>query len=691
MQPTRYETLERRTLFSADPAVLMNLTEASLGGDNPDFGGSRGTAVRVPLTAMMQTRVAGQLSDASDVDMLRVDLNAGQFFGASLDGVEDGEVKMTMYDARARRVKATSAGELFYRVPRSGRYYVRLSNMDSDAPRHDYTLDLRPIGLSAEKSDPKLLQANADGMYAVRNGRELHITGPTGHGFTLLSDWRQQTTSDDEGIGSVYTAANSLTLRSIVGDVTLPVPKGTFVRITTELGQYGRHFGEIESIDFGIKLGPMELAKPFGNLWGSSFDNSAAGFNLNAGGWGIALGSDPLLKTTDLPLSPNVPYLFYTDNRGFTANFGGLDVNVKGSVGYSVVVDPADAFFLGAKGVPVVGDVAFGMSSAGVIPFTPSAPPAGLSGKIFGNVYIKGGLDISAIAPTIPVNVEGDVFIDVDANNDGKNFGGYKANVSRLLAAGFGRGSALTPAETARVFGDIDIGVNGGASVGYEKGAWELSVPVAEGTFVYSGTRQGLFARGRSVNPLAGTPLAVLGSRGSLDIDAQVYRSGTFRVAATGTYRPGPFTVNGSLVVDNAGARLRGTAGALGTRVMLSGSVLPDGRFTLSGRANVNLGPLRGSGSFTLRNTNRAVTFGAAFNARLATHVLGVEVGGRVNANLSFRATNRGLTYSGRGSAALFAGSISVGPHVAISNRNLAIGIDLGLLGKPTINVPLPA
>jgi hypothetical protein len=193
------------------------------------------------------------------------------------------------------------------------------------------------------------------------------------------------------------------------------------------------------------------------------------------------------------------------------------------------------------------------------------------------------------------------------------------------------------------------------------------------------------------VNPFAGTPLAVLGSRGSIDIDAHVYRSGTFRVAAAGTYRPGPFTVNGSIVVDNAGARLRGTAGALGTRVMLDGNVLPDGRFTLTGRANVNLGPLRGSGNFTLRNTNRAVTFGAGFDARLSTHVLGVEVGGRVNANLSFRATNRGLTYSGRGSAALFAGSISVGPHVAISNRNLAIGIDLGLLGKPTINVPLPA
>jgi hypothetical protein len=71
--------------------------------------------------------------------------------------------------------------------------------------------------------------------------------------------------------------------------------------------------------------------------------------------------------------------------------------------------------------------------------------------------------------------------------------------------------------------------------------------------------------------------------------------------------------------------------------------------------------------------------------------VLGAEVGGRVDARFAFSVNGSGLTYSGSGSAALFAGPVSVGVIVGISSRNLALGLDLGAIGKPTVNVPLPA
>jgi len=105
----------------------------------------------------------------------------------------------------------------------------------------------------------------------------------------------------------------------------------------------------------------------------------------------------------------------------------------------------------------------------------------------------------------------------------------------------------------------------------------------------------------------------------------------------------------------------------------------------------VNLGPLSGRASFSLINTNRAVNFGASFNATAAFTVLNVDVGGKIDARLAFGVGSRGITYSGSGSASLFAGPISVGPIISISSNNLAIGVDLGILGRPTVNVPLPA
>ena len=142
-------------------------------------------------------------------------------------------------------------------------------------------------------------------------------------------------------------------------------------------------------------------------------------------------------------------------------------------------MDPADSFYIGAKGVPVVGDVGFGMSSQGLIPFSPNAKPSAFSDDLFGNVFIKAGLDISAFHPLIPLNVEGDIVIDLDANNDGRLLGGLKTNVSRMIARGFTTHALGTALE--RVFGDIAIGVNGKVNVGYEKAGFELSVPVGEG------------------------------------------------------------------------------------------------------------------------------------------------------------------------------------------------------------------
>jgi len=683
MQAVRpiFEALETRKLLAADPVGLTNYVENSFQLDDPGFGGGRSSAQRVDVSPMMRTRITGDLT-ASDVDMFRVGLAKGQYLNTKLDLAG---TRLTVYDARGRLAAKMARSDALWQVPASGDYYLRLSDTTGEG-RRAYNLDIQPIGLNSDKADAKLLQSGSSAMYAFRDGSALHIAGPTGHGFTLSGNWTQKNAST----GTTYTGTGVLTLRTVVGDVEVAVPAGASVKIITAPDTWGRYFGQITSMDLGFKLGPMDLAAPFGRIWGMVFKNDVAGANLGGGGWGIRLGSDPRLKDTDLPLNPDVPYLYYTDTRGFFANFGGINANVKESFGYSVVVDPADSFYLAAKGVPVIGDVAFGVSRDGLIPFAPNAIPTAFTGEeMFGNVYIKAGLDISAIAPQVPVNIDGDIVIDLDANDDDKFLGGLKTNISNMLESGFTPEAMGSTA--ARVLGDINIGVNGRVNVGWERGIFELSVPVGEGSLIYSAAKQGSFARGRSVNPFDGTPLEIFKPRRSIDIDAAIYRSGTFRLAANGSYNPGLYTMNGSLVVDNNGARASGTMRALGTNARVYGTVQGDGRFSLTGNASVNLGPLSGRANFSLINTNRAVNFGAAFNARAAFTVLNVGIGGSVDARLAFGVNSRGITYSGSGSAALFAGPVSVGPVISISSNNLAIGVDLGILGRPTVNIPLPA
>lgn len=680
-----FEKLETRTLLAADPVVLTNYLETSWRLDDPGFGNTRDTALNVNLSGMMQTRITGDLT-GGDVDMFRVELAKGQYLNTKLDL---GATRLTVYDAAGTLATKLVQADALWQVPRSGTYYLRLSD-STGAGKRAYNLDLRPIGLKQGTPDPKLLQSESEGLYAIRDGSSLHIAGPTGHGFSLTGTWTQKTSGTGDATQTTYTATGLLKLRSVVGEIPIPIPAGATVRITTAPHKWGKYFGEIESMDLGIKIGPTDFSTPFGRTWGLVFKNDVAGLNHGGGGWGIRLGSDPLLKSTDLPLNPDVPYLFYTDTRGFFANFGGINANVKNSVGFSVVVDPSDSFFIGAKGVPVVGDVAFAVSTRGLIPFTPNATPSAWTGEqMFGNVYIKAGLDISAIAPQVPVNIDGDVVIDLDANNDGKFLGGLKSNISRMLATGF------TPealgSSVGRVVGDINIGVNGRVNLGWENSVFELSVPVAEGSLIYSASKQGIFARGRSVNPFDGTPLEVFKPRTAIDIDAYINRTGAFRLTGSGSYNPGLYTMNGSVVVDNAGARASGTMRALGTNVRVTGSVLSDGRFSLTGNANVNLGPLSGRGNFTLRNTGSAVSFGAGMNSTLATTISGVSVGGSVSANIAIGVNSRGLNYSGSGSANLFVGAISIGPSVSISNRQLAIRIQATPIIDEWLRIPLPA
>ena len=125
-----------------------------------------------------------------------------------------------------------------------------------------------------------MLQTDAEGVFAIRDGSYLHITGPTGHGFSLIGNWKQKSVASGDAIQTTYSASGTVKLRSIVGDIPIPIPAPASVRVTTQPGKWGRYFGEIESIDLGLEFGPTAFTTRFGRSWGTVFNNNFAGADV---------------------------------------------------------------------------------------------------------------------------------------------------------------------------------------------------------------------------------------------------------------------------------------------------------------------------------------------------------------------------------------------------------------------------
>lgn len=69
------------------------------------------------------------------------------------------------------------------------------------------------------------------------------------------------------------------------------------------------------------------------------------------------------------------------------------------------------------QGVPVVSDIALGVSQNGYIPFTPQTTPTAFSGQtLYGDLYFSGTLDLAAItAEEVPLYVSGGFDVHFDS------------------------------------------------------------------------------------------------------------------------------------------------------------------------------------------------------------------------------------------------------------------------------------
>src|SRR4029453_9758549 len=141
--------------------------------------------------------------------------------------------------------------------------------------------------------------------------------------------------------------------------------------------------------------------------------------NLPGFSWGIGLGSDVKNLDGDPPLNDGVPYLYAHLNTGFSLSYSSASVTAPNTYTGTFAFSPADGtVYAAVTGLPVVGDFGIAVSPSGPIPYTPQRVPSNVSDpEIFGHYYVRGAIDLSDAG--VPIEVNGNLVLDLDANNDG--------------------------------------------------------------------------------------------------------------------------------------------------------------------------------------------------------------------------------------------------------------------------------
>ena len=233
-----------------------------------------------------------------------------------------------------------TAGEGYdFTAPASGVYTITISSSDVGLSDWLYSMELRPIELFGRTVDPAASTSNAGlvsytggGLYAWLNASQTDLTfsGPTGIGFQVGGHWRETTVANglNGGYTSTYKDTGDISLTMLGQTLTIPLPSGASFTVTTQAdgadGLFGQETGE------SLNLGPVSLAdlvdpmQGLGDLSSFNFlggDVSSPGVRV-----GIDLGSSSGVQSTNLPVDPAVPYLYFSLSTDTTLTYGNISV-----------------------------------------------------------------------------------------------------------------------------------------------------------------------------------------------------------------------------------------------------------------------------------------------------------------------------------------------------------------------------
>ena len=627
----------------------------------PDHaGGTFATAAVVSVPEMGQVTQSDYLPSASDIDFYKVHLTAGDFLSAGLKSTgtaalngslavfDSGNHLITQSPSNAGKASVLAPSVGFYAAS-DGDYFIRATTSGAGAGvTRRYDLNVDRIGLIDTAAPATLAQAGAYHAWLNQAGDTLNISGPSGYGFSLKSNWSPSTSGNTE----TYTASGKITLQTAaLGDansIVLQVPSGQKFSVSTQFsGQV--QLGELSKItgSFGLSLAPV--AGVIKDTFGLDVSSQSV---LN--GWTIMTGKDIKQKYQSVTshdlgqMLDGVPYLVYGKAGSLNVHFGDISLTTTNQASTVLIADPADPFlYVAYKNYAAAGSV------HGRIPFettlvTPDDQPAiggpaiGEHTEFYGQVFAAGSFPIAGL----PMTVDGDVTVNLDANHDGQYLGGA-GNASQLFHGDLGA--------IDNVLKDINVGVNGSVNLGYSVAGVKVSVPVGQASAYYSGQDQAFFFEGKQgtalnhqlpVSPWANTILKNFQVGQGAAIEGYVYRDGRFSVSTSTNYQF--FFANAALTltVTNQDISASGTLSApiFNSSVEVGGSIGFNGDFSWSGHAQVNIGgALSGSADFTLTKNSSGATLNAGLNnglLNLSTNGYGLK--GHANGSLKVHVDSSG-------------------------------------------------
>jgi len=280
------------------------------------------------------------------------------------------------------------------------------------------------------------------------------------------------------------------------------------------------------------------------------------------------------------------------------------------------------------------------------------------SSNLYGHIYLEGGLDISEFVPKIPLEIAGNILLDLDANDDGTVVGGIGQLADDILLKG--DTSGLKDA-FGSILGDIAVGINGKLNLvaPLPGDLLSLSVPLGGGTML---AKNGVIAfSGASSQPFADVPflkgIEVSNSKieGFVDV-----RNGQFAFDYSMT-APKFWGVqlnnsSQSFHINNQGASLSGTISTpLGLTVNVSGSLsFETGEFKFNGSVDYTLDLKIFKPTVTLNVTLSnygSLGYGLYFDASFSAGFESIAFDLNFSLAFSFAAAQNGFTVAGSGSA----------------------------------------
>jgi hypothetical protein len=237
-------------------------------------------------------------------------------------------------------------------------------------------------------------------------------------------------------------------------------------------------------VDFQLpNLGPL-------SDWGVAGELPRARISLGMGA-GISAVE---IGGVALPLHDEHPYLIYEIDDGLSLSFGAASISA-GSQQAKVIIDPFEPLiYLEGDAVSaltggLVSDGAVGVSLGGNLPFVSTESlPNGRNWSqrsVNAHVYARGNAQLGSY----PVYVGATVALRADHDGDGQWF--------------------FEPGESGT---DFQLGANGDLAVGWDRGVFSLTLPVATGSVVYRANTGKLQLAGQleSMNPFVGTAIESL-------------------------------------------------------------------------------------------------------------------------------------------------------------------------------------